>query len=117
MTRAGEKLLDQLTIQEAAEFVSTGNMIYLDIPSVGFLGGTLANDGPVGFLSSISNVSDANSPWYVSPEDPNAGYEVHDMGTPQLVGASFDKELARQSGHCSAMTAFSTGCRLSGGRD
>lgn len=93
-----EKLLDQLTIQEAAEFVSTGNMIYLDIPSVGFLGGTLANDGPVGFLSSISNVSDANSPWYVSPEDPNAGYEVHDMGTPQLVGASFDKELAQAIG-------------------
>lgn len=93
-----EKLLDQLTIQEAAEFVATGNMIYLDIPSVGFLGGTLANDGPLGFLSSISNTSDPNSPWYVSPEDPNANYEVHDSGTPELLGASFNKKLAKDIG-------------------
>ncbi len=93
-----ELLLDQLTIQEAAVFTCIGNMIYTDIPSVEFIGGTLANDGPVGFLSSISNVSDPNSPWYVSPEDPNASYEVHDSGTPQLLAASFNKELAEDIG-------------------
>ncbi len=88
-----KSLLDQMTIQEAAVFTAIGNMIYPDIPSLGFVGGTLANDGPLGFLSKISNVSDPNSPWYVSPEDPYANYEVHDSGTPQLWGATFNKEL------------------------
>lgn len=93
-----EPLLDQLTIQEAAEFVSIGNMIYPDIPSLNFIGGTISNDGPLGFLSNIGNVSDPNSPWYVSPEDPYVDYEVHDSGTPQLIGASFNKELAQDIG-------------------
>lgn len=93
-----DALLEQMTIQEAALFISTGNMIYTGIPSIGFVGGTLANDGPLGFLSSISTVSDPNSPWYVSPEDPNANYEVHDSGSPQLLAASFNKELAEDIG-------------------
>ena len=91
-------LLDQVTIQEAAEFVATGNMVYLDIPSISFIGGNLANDGPLGFLNKISNFSDENSPWYVSNEDPNKDYETHTGGTPQLLGASFNKELAKDYG-------------------
>ena len=93
-----EQLLDQVTVQEAAVFVATGNMVYPDIPSLGFIGGTLASDGPLGFLSKLSTSSDPNSPWYVSAEDPNAEYEAHDGGTPQLIGASFDKQLAEDYG-------------------
>lgn len=93
-----EKLLDQLTIQEAAVFVSIGNMIYPNIDSVGFIGGTYANDAPNGFISNVSNYSDPNSPLYVSADDPNGGYELHDTGTPQLIGASFNKELAAKVG-------------------
>lgn len=107
-----EQLLDQLTIQEAALFISTGNMIYLDIPSVDFVGGTLANDGPLGFLSSICTVSDPNSPWYVSADDPNADYEVHDSGTPQLLAASFNKELAEDFGTLLGNDSLFTGISI-----
>ena len=91
-------LLDQLTVQEAVRFVTIANMISPNIESLGFIGGTIANDGPLGHLSSISNVSDPNSPWYVSADDPNAKYELHDSGTPQLLAASFNQELAQAFG-------------------
>ena len=91
-------LLEQMTVQDMVTLVSTGNMVYQEVPSIGFLGGTLSQDAPNGFKEKVSAYSDANAPWYVSEEDLNASYNLETFGCTPLIGASFNKALVHDIG-------------------
>ena len=93
-----DSLIDQMTLQEQAIFITKGNMVYAPIDSIGFTGGTLAQDAPNGFKEKLNAYSDENSPWYVADDDPNASYYTGVFGCAPLIGSSYSKELARDIG-------------------
>ncbi len=88
-----DKLLDQLSLQEAVNFITIGNRAYQNIDSVGFIGGQYTENGPNGFNMTLSEYSNENSPWYVAEDDEYSTYTTNDMGSAPLAAATFNKDL------------------------
>lgn len=93
-----DQLLDQLDLQEAAIFITQGNRAAPAMESVGFSGGQYTENGPGGFNTALSTYSNPDSPWYVSEDDPNVGYQTNDTGCAPLLAATFNKEFANEFG-------------------
>lgn len=108
-------LLEQMSVQDMVTLVSTGNMVYKEVPSIGFLGGTLAQDSPNGFKEKISAYSDKNAPWYVGEDDPNASYNLQTFGCTPLIGAGFNKDLVRRMGNLFGNDALFVGLSINWG--
>nr|MCR4901441.1 glycoside hydrolase family 3 C-terminal domain-containing protein [Butyrivibrio sp.] len=88
-----DALLDQLSLQEAVNFITIGNRSYQNIDSVGFIGGQYTENGPNGFNMTLSEYSNESSPWYVSETDEYSTYSTNDMGSAPLAAATFNKDL------------------------
>ena len=88
------KLLDQMDLQEAVNFITLANRTVPAISSIGFAGGQYTENGPGGFNTALATYSDENSPWYVSADDANAEYQTNDTGCAPLLAATFNKDLA-----------------------
>ena len=93
-----DKLLDELDVQEAINYITAGNRIAPAMDSVSFVGGQYTENGPNGFNMALSTYSNDESPWYVSPEDPNANYLTNDMGCAPLAAATFNKDFCYDYG-------------------
>ncbi len=93
-----ESLLDQLDLQEAVVFITQGNRQFASIDSLGFIGGQYVENGPGGFNLALGDYSNAESPWYVAEDDPNAGYKTNDLGSAPLCASTFNKDLMNRYG-------------------
>ena len=91
-------LLNQLDLQAAVVFITQGNRNAPAMNSIGFAGGQYTENSPNGFNTKLASYSDPASPWFVSEEDPNAGYQCNDMGCAPLVAATFNRDFAEAYG-------------------
>jgi len=97
-------LLDQVTLDEAIQFIEKGGDDIENIDSIG-LPRTNENDGPVGFAYDqvagyyIRWSSDLSSiPYYTTDQDECGTYSMATMPTEPLVAATFNMELAEEEG-------------------
>ncbi len=100
------KLLDQLNLEDALNFIVHGNRDFLALDSVGFLGGKFTENGPNGVgdqaFQTISynnfgdNVSECS--WHISEDDENAKYEMRVFTSGPVLAATFSHELAYEEG-------------------
>lgn len=86
-------LLEQMDIQEAIQFMTYGNRFYKAIPSIGFVGATMTENGPFGFQMALSTNSKSGSSTYVSEQDENSDYYTKDGAASAVLAATFNKEL------------------------
>ena len=93
-----EQLLNQMDLQEAIRFIVYGNRNYREIPTIGFLGATMTENGPFGFATMLSTNSRSGSSHFVSAEDKNAAYNTRDGAAYAVVGATFNHELQHDLG-------------------
>ncbi len=100
------KLLDQLNLEDALNFIVHGNRDFLEMKSVGFLGGKFTENGPNGVgdqafqTISYSNFGDNTSecPWHISEDDSNASYEMRVFTSGPVLAATFSHDLAYEEG-------------------
>lgn len=100
-----DELLDQLTMEEAANFLEkAGDKNFEKLDSIG-LTEAIWYDGPIGFsYDQIAGYktrwTDANKdePTYVPEDNPYAQYSMSSMPTEPVVAAAFNKELAEREG-------------------
>ncbi len=99
-----DQLLDQVSLDEAIQFVEKGGDDIENIDSVG-LPRNYANDGPVGF--AFDQVGGYAVRWskdlsgreyYTTEDDEFANYSMATMPTEPLLGATFNKDLAEAQG-------------------
>lgn len=97
-------LVDQITLDEAINFIEMAGTDFESIPSVN-LPKVYANDGPVGFAyDQVAGYltrwteSDADRPTYVAEGDEYATYAMSTMPTEPVVAATWNKELAEREG-------------------
>lgn len=101
---AWELLLDEITLDEAIQFIEKGGDDVENIDSI-LLNRTYANDGPIGYAGdqvadytyrwSASNSGEAT---YVTSKDDKATYTMATMPTDPVVAATFNSELAYLEG-------------------
>ena len=99
-----DQLLDQVTLDEAINFVEAGGDDFENIDSIGYPR-TYANDGPIGFVRDQVpgyfvkwNKTNSDEPTYVAEEDEYSGYGMAGMPTEPVVAATFNKELVQREG-------------------
>ena len=100
-----DKLLSQITLDEATNFIQLGGSGIEPIASIDLIGG-LDADGPNGIidafggkvLSTYWKSSESDDPTYVSSKDENASYECGTFPTEPTLAATFNKELAADQG-------------------
>ncbi len=97
-------LMDQITLDEAINFVEEGGGDLENIDSIGYPR-TYMNDGPVGFVydqvggySIKWAKSDSEEPTYVAPESPYAKYSMAVMPTAPVAAATFNQKLIEREG-------------------
>lgn len=93
-----EKLLDELDLQAVSLFITYGNRNYRAMPEVGFVGGTMTENGPTGFATALSTNSRITSANYVDSSDPYANYVPSEGPCTAVVAATFNKELQHDLG-------------------
>ncbi len=99
-----DKLVDEITLDEAIQFIEKGGDDVENIDSI-LLSRTYANDGPIGYTSdqvadytyrwSASNSGEAT---YTTTKDDKATYTMSTMPTDPVVAATFNAELAHEEG-------------------
>lgn len=99
-----DKLVDQITLDEAIAFIEKAGTDFESIPSIN-LPKIYANDGPVGFAyDQVAGYltrwteDDAEQPTYVAEDDEYAAYSMNSMPTEPVVAATWNKELAEREG-------------------
>lgn len=99
-----DKLVDQITLDEAIAFIEKAGTDFESIPSIN-LPKVYANDGPVGFAYDqvagyLTRWTEAESgqPTYVAEDDEYATYSMNSMPTEPVVAATWNKELAEREG-------------------
>ena len=99
-----DKLVDQISLEEAMHFIQEGSDDFEGIDSVG-LPVTNCNDGPVGFaydqISSYAahwSESESGAPTYVSADTPYANYSMAVFPTEPMVAATFNQQLVERKG-------------------
>lgn len=101
---AWDLLIDEITLDEAIQFIEKGGDDVENIDSI-LLNRTYANDGPIGYAGD--QVSDYTYRWsasnsgeatYVTAKDDKATYTMATMPTDPVVAATFNTELAYQEG-------------------
>ncbi len=101
---AWDQLLDEITLDEAIQFIEKGGDDVENIDSI-LLNRTYANDGPIGYTSD--QVSDYTYRWsksnsgeatYTTTQDDKATYTMSTMPTDPVVAATFNAELAQREG-------------------
>ncbi len=100
-----DQLMDQLTLEEAAEFIEkAGDKNFEKLDSIS-LPETIWYDGPIGYVydqiagyATRWTESHSDEPTYVSADDPYSTYSMSSMPTEPVVAATFNKELAEQEG-------------------
>lgn len=121
-----DALVNQITLDEAMNFVEIGGDDFEALDSVG--SPALPNhDGPVGFAyDQIAGyathwaASDSGEPTYVGSDSPYAAYSMAVMPTEPVVAATFNKELVEREGElygedslwANATVAFAPGVNL-----
>lgn len=92
-------VLDNVTLENAVAFTASGNRSFQNMQELRFIAGTsYVENGSVGIQKTLSQQSDENSPWYVSPEDENAGYLTNVFGSPVLMAQTWSKDLMEEMG-------------------
>ena len=101
---AWDQLIDQITLDEAIQFIEKGGDDVENVDSI-LLSRTYANDGPIGYTGdqvadytyrwSTSNSGEAT---YTTTKDDKATYTMATMPTDPVVAATFNTELAYQEG-------------------
>jgi beta-glucosidase len=106
------QLVDQMTLDEAIQFIEKGGDDVENIDSI-LLGRTYANDGPLGFTYDQVggyyirwNSSNSGEPTYVAESDEYADYSMNTMPTDPVVAATFNKELEAREGELFAEDAL-----------
>lgn len=98
------QLLDQITLDEAIQFIEKGGDDVENVDSVS-VPRNYANDGPLGF--SFDQVAGYYVRWskdlsgedyYTTEDDEMAGYSMATMPTEPLVAATFNTELVQREG-------------------
>lgn len=99
-----DSLMDQMTLDEAMNFIQAGGDDFENIDSIG-LPRTFAQDGPVGFAyDQVAGYaikwspSQSFFPTYVSQEEAGASTSMASMPTEPVVASTFNLELARREG-------------------
>ncbi len=99
-----DQLLEQVTLEEAVNFVEAGGDDFENIDSIGYPRNP-ANDGPIGFARDQVagyfvkwNKSSAEEPTYVAEEDEHSGYGMAGMPTEPVVASTFNKALVEREG-------------------
>lgn len=100
-----DQLMDQLTMEEAANFLEkAGDKNFEKLDSIG-LPETIWYDGPIGYsYDQIAGYltrwtkSNENEPTYVAEDAPYASYSMSSMPTEPVVAATFNKELVEREG-------------------
>ncbi len=101
---AWDTLLDEITLDEAIQFIEKGGDDVENIDSI-LLSRTYANDGPIGYTGD--QVSDYTYRWstsnsgeatYTTKSDDKATYTMATMPTDPVVAATFNTELALREG-------------------
>ncbi len=99
-----DKLVEQITLDEAINFIEHGGDDVENIDSI-LLTRTYANDGPLGYTTD--QVADYTYRWtetnsaeeyYTTTDDENATYSMATMPTDPVVAATFNVELAEAEG-------------------
>lgn len=97
-------LMDQITLDEAIQFIEKGGNDIENIDSI-MLPRTYENDGPLGFTYDqvggyfIRWTEDlSNEPTYVSEDNPYAKYAMNVMPTAPIVAATFSTALVEREG-------------------
>lgn len=99
-----DTLMQEITLDEAIQFVENTTDEFDAIPSIG-IGNVYNNDGPLGFVndqvagySSKWDASNSSEPTYVGPDDPYAVWTMASMPTEPVVAATFNQELVLREG-------------------
>ena len=99
-----DKLVDQMTLDEAIQFIEKGGDDVENVDSILLLR-TYANDGPLGFTydqvggySIRWQSSNSDEPTYTTEKDECADYSMATMPTEPVVAATFNKELEAREG-------------------
>ncbi len=103
-----ESLVEQITLDEAIQFIEWGADDLENINSV-LLPRTYMNDGPVGFaFDQVAGYktrwtsSDTSYPTYVSGSEEEAGYSMATMPTEPVVASTYNLELVEREGQLMA---------------
>lgn len=107
-----DKLVDQITLDEAINYIEFGADDLENIDSV-ILPRTYMNDGPLGFAfdqvagySTRWSKADSSNPYYVSSDNAAAGYSMATMPTEPVVAATYNVELIRREAELYANDAL-----------
>jgi beta-glucosidase len=107
-----DQLLDQMTLDEAIQFIEKGGDDVENIDSI-VLARTYANDGPLGFTyDQVAGYairwteSNSDEATYVASDDEYADYSMNTMPTDPVVAATFNKELEAREGELFAEDAL-----------
>ena len=99
-----DQLLDEITLEEAVNFMANAGDEFETIDSIG-LHQVRLNDGPIGFVSdqcgSYSNgwsAGEKDEPTYVSDKDEYGDWYMPVMPTEPVVAATFNQELVEREG-------------------
>ena len=100
-----DQLMDQLTLEEAANFIEkAGDKNFEKLDSI-FLPEAIWYDGPIGYsydqiagYATRWNESNSSEPTYVSSDNEYASYSMSSMPTEPVVAATFNKELVEREG-------------------
>ena len=97
-------LMDQVTLDEALNFIENGGDDIENIDSIG-LPRSYANDGPIGFTyGQVAgyavrwNASNSSEPTYVDGKGEYDNYSMSVFPTEPVVAATFNKELVEREG-------------------
>ena len=112
---AWDKLLNQLDLTQAVEFIVHGNRDYLAMDSVGFIAGKFTENGPNGVgdrafkTLSYNNYGETVPQWKIAETDENAKFEMTVFPSGPVMGATFNPRLAYEQGRLMGNDALFVG--------
>ncbi len=98
------KLLNQLDLKEAVNFILHGNRELLAMESIGFVAGRYTENGPNGIggrgFGSISynNFGENTPEWLIPATDENAKFAMNVFPSAPVVASTFNPDLAYEQG-------------------
>lgn len=107
-----DKLLEQVTFEEAMTLAAYGGPVFPSVESVGFQELYLLENCGNGMVLSFNNTKDPNSPWTVSENDNNYLWNPQVFACSPLVAASFNTELMNDLGKFVGQEALVTGLAI-----
>lgn len=113
-----DKLLNQLDLEEAMNFILHGNRDFLAMDSVGFIAGKFTENGPNGVgdrafkTLSYDNFGENKPSWYISETDENAKFEMRVFPSAPVMAATFNSELAYAQGKLMGNDALFVGLTI-----